>query len=277
MLYLNCAALPASLAESELFGHVKGAFTGAVADRAGKFELADGGTLFLDEIGELSLDIQAKLLRTIQEGEIQRVGSERMQRVDVRLITATNRHLDQEVAVGGFRADLYHRLNVYPLHVPPLRERIEDIPQLADHFAEKARINLGLHRIRIVDAARDLLLRYDWPGNVRELDNVISRSVLKASATHVGQAEIMVTPAFLSGDLHNDNRAAFHALDSSPPPIPGAVSFRAQVKIFETRLIREALARNNGNWAAAARELDMNRSNLHNLATRLGVRQKSGS
>ena len=202
MLYLNCAALPTALAESELFGHVKGAFTGAVSDRTGKFALADGGTLFLDEIGELPLDVQAKLLRTIQEGEIQRVGSEKIQHVDVRLITATNRDLEQEVAAGTFRADLYHRLNVYPINVAPLRERREDVPLLADFFAEKARINLGLHQVRISEEALDLLTRYAWPGNVRELDNVISRSVLKASATQLGGKEVTVTPAFVSGDLN---------------------------------------------------------------------------
>ena len=274
MLYLNCAALPTALAESELFGHVKGAFTGAIADRTGKFELADGGTLFLDEIGELPLEIQAKLLRTIQEGEIQRVGSEKLQHVDVRLITATNRNLEQEVAAGTFRADLYHRLNVYPITVPPLRDRLEDIPVLADYFIEKARVNLGLRRVQISPEAVNLLMRYNWPGNVRELDNVISRSVLKASAYLLGGREAVVTPACLSGDLAAVAPEPQNLLDKTPAQGQGVLSYRAEVKAFEINLIQNALERNQGNWAAAARELDMNRSNLHNLATRLGIRTK---
>ena len=263
-----------ALAESELFGHVKGAFTGAVSDRTGKFALADGGTLFLDEIGELPLDVQAKLLRTIQEGEIQRVGSEKIQHVDVRLITATNRDLEQEVAAGTFRADLYHRLNVYPINVAPLRERREDVPLLADFFAEKARINLGLHQVRISEEALDLLTRYAWPGNVRELDNVISRSVLKASATQLGGKEVTVTPAFVSGDLNVQAPLTRSALEPVLAIGRQGISLKAVVKAYEIRLIKETLERNQGNWAAAARELGMNRSNLHNLATRLGIRKK---
>jgi anaerobic nitric oxide reductase transcription regulator len=277
LLYLNCAALPTALAESELFGHVKGAFTGAISDRTGKFELADGGTLFLDEIGELALEVQAKLLRTIQEGEIQRVGSEKIQHIDVRLITATNRNLEKEVAAGAFRADLYHRLNVYPMTVPPLRDRLEDLPALVDFFIEKARINLGLRRVSVSRDALDLLARYNWPGNVRELDNVISRSVLKASANPLSGREVVVAPACLSGDFNPSAQEQKAAAENAPLPVRNAVSFRAEVKAFETRLIQDALDKNQGNWAAAARELDMNRSNLHNLATRLGIRAKKNA
>lgn len=274
MLYLNCAALPTALAESELFGHVKGAFTGAISDRTGKFELADGGTLFLDEIGELALEVQAKLLRTIQEGEVQRVGSEKIRLVDVRLIAATNRDLEKEVAVGAFRADLYHRLNVYPITVAPLRERLEDIPVLADYFIEKARINLGLQRVHVSQEALDMLMLYNWPGNVRELDNVLSRSVLKASAHRLGGKEVVVTPAFLSGDLDVSAQAQHGVSDTALLPRQATLSFRSEVKAFETRLIQNALENHQGNWAAAARALDMDRSNLHNLATRLGIRSK---
>lgn len=279
MLYLNCAALPTTLAESELFGHVKGAFTGAITDRTGKFELADGGTLFLDEIGELPLEIQAKLLRTIQEGEIQRVGSEKILHVNVRLITATNRHLEREVAAGRFRADLYHRLNVYPLSVPPLRERREDIPVLTDFFIEKARSKLGLPKVTISPEAVGLLLGYNWPGNVRELDNVISRSVLKASANGQPGTGVVVTPLFLSADLADSGQMPQTVFPSVPSQGQGTLSYRAEVKAFEIRLIQEALESNHGNWAAAARSLEMNRSNLHTLATRLGLRtpKKSGS
>ena len=159
MLYLNCAALPETLAETELFGHVKGAFTGANRDRAGKFELADKGTLFLDEVSELPASIQAKLLRAIQEGEIQRVGSEKTIHVDVRLLVATNRDLEEEVEAGRFRADLYHRLNVYPIKVPALRERKEDIPLLTGYFCERTQRRLGLGPVRISTNAVEILSR----------------------------------------------------------------------------------------------------------------------
>lgn len=274
LLYLNCAALPDSLAESELFGHVKGAFTGAGSDRTGKFELADGGTLFLDEIGELSLEIQAKILRVIQEGEVQRVGSEKMCHVDVRLLAATNRDLEAEAAAGRFRADLYHRLNVYPVNVPPLRARKEDIALLAGFFAEKSGAALGLSNVRLAEESLHLLARYSWPGNVRELENVISRAVLKASAV-VGLGEpIQVQARHLSGDL---GTPIYASPDQQLPKMTsgtGKISMRAELAALQRRLITTALANNQGNWAAAARDLDMNRSNLHNLATRLGLRQK---
>ena len=274
MLYLNCAALPESLAESELFGHVKGSFTGAQNDRAGKFELADGGTLFLDEIGELSLEIQAKLLRVIQEGEIQRLGSEKMLHADVRLLAATNRDLAAEVQAGRFRADLYHRLNVYPVTVPPLRERKEDIAILAGFFVGRTKKRLGLGEIRITEAALQLLGRYSWPGNVRELENILSRAVLKASQKSLHEEFLKILPEHLAGDIGS-------ALYVNPAPVydvPGIaqekISFRDELKSFQIRLIQSALKRKKGNWAAAARYLDMNRSNLHNLATRLGIREK---
>jgi anaerobic nitric oxide reductase transcription regulator len=275
MLYLNCAALPDSLAESELFGHVKGSFTGANQDRAGKFELADEGTLFLDEIGELSVEIQAKILRVIQEGEIQRIGSERMLHADVRLLAATNRNLEAEVSAGKFRADLYHRLNVYPITVPPLRERKEDIGILAGFFIDRVQRRLGLQEIRIREDALRLLSRYDWPGNVRELENIISRAVLKASQLLQPAEFIQIGPDHLAGDLG----AAMYvhpAPDSSlKSAAQGKVSLREEVRLFQIRLIQAALEKNNGNWSAAARSLDTNRSNLHNLATRLGIRKKS--
>ncbi|WP_028585097.1 nitric oxide reductase transcriptional regulator NorR [Desulfogranum mediterraneum] len=277
LLYLNCAALPASLAESELFGHRKGAFTGAVKDRAGKFELAHGGTLFLDEIGELSLAIQAKILRTIQEGEVQRLGSEKMIHVEVRLLAATNRNLEEEVAAGRFRADLYHRLNVYPLEVPPLRERKDDIGLLAAFFAEKTKGKLAIREITISQEAQRLLLRYRWPGNVRELENVISRSVLKASAGAISGESLLLSPLHLSADLS----AGIYTNPDPPRPSPpsptegrSGLSLRDEVKAFQVELIKRALNRNQGNWAAAARDLAMNRSNLHNLATRLGIRER---
>jgi transcriptional regulator with GAF, ATPase, and Fis domain len=178
LVTLNCAAIPEGLVESELFGHEKGAFTGALTRKIGRFELADRGTLFLDEIGELSVDLQAKLLRVLQEGELERLGSTRTLKVDVRIVAATNRDLDRQVAEGQFRADLYYRLNVFPLSMPPLRERREDIPLLADHFV---RIYANKYRKpidHVPEPAMDSLQQYDWPGNVRELQHLIERAVI---------------------------------------------------------------------------------------------------
>ena len=175
---VNCAALPPTLIESELFGHEKGAFTGATQARAGRFELADGGTLFLDEIGDLEPAMQAKLLRTLQAGEIQRIGSARVQKVDVRVIAATNRDLDAAMREGRFRSDLYYRLGVFPIEVPALRERRDDIPLLVWHFIQSRQRSLGRQITHIADAAMDVLVAYDWPGNVRELQNVIDRALI---------------------------------------------------------------------------------------------------
>ena len=180
MIYINCAALPEGLAESELFGHVKGAFTGANSHRAGKFELADGGTLFLDEIGELPLLLQAKLLRVIQQGELQRVGSDQHLHVNVRIIAATNRQLETEVEQGRFRADLYHRLNVFPIFVPSLRERCDDIPVLAGYLLEKVRHQFNLPNLHIHPKVLHMLEAKPWPGNIRELEHTLTRAALRA-------------------------------------------------------------------------------------------------
>ena len=274
MLYLNCAALPESLAESELFGHVKGAFTGATQDRAGKFELADEGTLFLDEIGELSLPVQAKILRAIQEGEIQRIGSEKTGHVNVRLLAATNRDLEAEVRAGRFRSDLYHRLNVYPVRVPPLRERKDDIPLLTGYFLDRTRRRLGLGEARISPAALQLLARYSWPGNVRELENIISRAVLKASQGAGLPGGLQVEPGHLAGDIGSAMYVQPADMAVATRSTPEWTSLREKIRHFQIELIQAALAKHGGNWAAAARSLDMNRSNLHNLATRLGIRNK---
>ncbi len=181
LIKVNCAAVPRDLYESEFFGHAKGAFTGALRDRAGRFELADGGTLFLDEIGEIPLELQAKLLRVLQEGELERVGDERTRRVDVRLIAATNRDLKAEVDAGRFRRDLYYRLSVFPVELPALRERLEDIPLLADHFLALSARKLGRPKLRLTLANVRELQRYDWPGNVRELQHVIERATITAT------------------------------------------------------------------------------------------------
>ena len=196
LVYLNCAALPESVAESELFGHVKGAFTGAISNRSGKFEMADNGTLFLDEIGELSLALQAKLLRVLQYGDIQRVGDDRSLRVDVRVLAATNRDLREEVLAGRFRADLFHRLSVFPLSVPPLRERGDDVILLAGYFCEQCRLRLGLSRVVLSAGARNLLQHYSFPGNVRELEHAIHRAVVLARATRSGDEVILEAQHF---------------------------------------------------------------------------------
>jgi anaerobic nitric oxide reductase transcription regulator len=275
LIHVNCAALPVSIAESELFGHVAGAFTGASKDRAGKFEVADGGTLFLDEIGELPLELQPKQLRALQQGEIQRIGSDRVHRVNVRVMAATNRNLEREVEQGRFRADLYHRLAVFPLRVPPLREHREDIPMLASHFADTAARRIGASRVRLDEEALTRLVENDWPGNVRELENVVARAVLRAAGTGPQSPHDVVTIAPEHLDVTAVKPATDRPSDGDHAPATAARSLREQVAHFERRLIVEAIARADGNWAAAARALGMHRSNLHHLAARLGLRERA--
>jgi transcriptional regulator with GAF, ATPase, and Fis domain len=185
LIKVNCAAVPRELYESEFFGHTRGAFTGALRDRAGRFELADQGTLFLDEIGEIPLELQAKLLRVLQEGELERVGEERTRRVNVRLVAATNRDLRAEAEAGRFRQDLYYRLSVFPVELPPLRKRKEDIPLLAGHFLQASARKLGRPTARLTLAAVQRLQQYDWPGNVRELQHVLERAVITSTGGRI--------------------------------------------------------------------------------------------
>jgi anaerobic nitric oxide reductase transcription regulator len=267
LIYINCAALPESIAESELFGHVRGAFTGAVDHRSGKFEVADHGTLFLDEIGELPMSIQPKLLRALQSGEIQRVGSDKLLRVNVRIIAATNRDLPGEVALGRFRADLYHRLSVYPIHVPPLRERRDDITLLAGFFLDEARLRLGLGRVRLSAAARQTLEANDWPGNVRELEHAILRAALRASRGR--RRELVVIDV-----EHLDGVTATPPPPSAPAATVAVVApepLHEAVEAFKRQRIQAAIQRTDGNWAEAARQLGLDRGNLHRLVHRLGV------
>ncbi|MCG5240296.1 nitric oxide reductase transcriptional regulator NorR [Azospirillum doebereinerae] len=277
LVHVNCAALPESLVESELFGHVRGAFSGAVADRRGKFELADGGTLFLDEVGELPLPVQAKMLRALQNGEIQRVGSDRPLRVDVRVVAATNRDLAREVRDGRFRADVYHRLSVYPLHVPPLRERGTEALRLAGLFLERNRARLGLRNLRLSADAERRMLSYPWPGNVRELEHAIGRGAIRARAAGIardtgdgaGVLTLTATDLGLAGD-------------EAPPPVKALESgsaapgtpLREAVDDLQRRMIRDQLDRHGGNWAATARALGLDRGNLFRLAGRLGLREE---
>ncbi len=276
LIQVNCAALPLSIAESELFGHVKGAFTGAHADRLGKFEIAHEGTLFLDEIGELPLDLQGKLLRAIQNGEVQRVGSDKLVRVDVRLITATNRDLQGAVRDGQFRADLYHRLAGFPLHVTPLRERRDDIPLLADHFVANCRRRLGVEPVRIAPDAMQKLTSEAWMGNVRELEYVISRGMLRASRGPNPPGMTLLKASHL--DLGSEPVAAAATMVSDAVravPAAAGLGFSERCDLCKRTRIEDSLEENKGNWAAAARNLGMHRSTLHRLASRLGMKSEA--
>lgn len=274
LVHVNCAALPESLAESELFGHARGAFSGAGAERPGRFEAADGGTLFLDEVGELPLPVQAKLLRALQNGEIQRLGEDQPRRVDVRILAATNRDLQQGVREGSFRADLYHRLSVYPVPIPPLRARGNDVLLLAGHFLELNRARLGLRSLRLAPDAEALLLRYPWPGNVRELEHVISRAAIKAVSRGAARSDIVTLGSELL-DLEEDGAAPPANSGNATAVSAASVALRPlreTVDACQREAIRQALAASGDNWALAARQLALDPSNLHKLARRLGIK-----
>lgn len=270
LVYLNCAALPESVAESELFGHVKGAFTGAIHNRAGKFELADRGTLFLDEIGELSLALQAKLLRVLQYGDLQRIGDDTPLKVNVRILAATNRDLKQAVVEGQFRADLYHRLSVFPIHAPALRERPGDIPLLAGYFCERCRLGLGLEQLRIQPQALQLLERHDWPGNVRELEHAIHRAAVLARAEQGSPSPTLEPHHFNLGTTGSSLPA--DTVSQPASPAIAVLGLRAATDLFQRQLIEQTLTAHDGNWAATARALDLDGGNLHRLARRLGLK-----
>ncbi len=240
MVAVNCTAIPDNLIESELFGHVKGAFTGAIANRKGRFQTAAQGTLFLDEIGELKMDMQAKLLRAIQEREVEPVGSDRTEKVDVRIIAATNKNLREEVAKENFREDLYYRLSVIPLHIPPLRDRPEDIPALANHFLKK----LGAPRgVKFSDKAIKLMKNYEWPGNIRELQNSVERSLILRKGNIIEPDDISLPTAKSAEVLE------------IPDIPPDGVS----LEDIEKGLILKALEKSNGNRSQAARLLKIPR------------------
>lgn len=268
MISINCAALPENLVESELFGHVRGAFTGASTDRRGKFELADKGTLFLDEVGELPLIVQAKLLRVMQSGQLQRVGSDREHHVDVRVIAASNRDLAEEVRAGKYRADFYHRLSVYPLSVPPLRERGNDILLLSGSFLEENRARLGLTGLRLSTDAQAALLAYEWPGNIRELEHLIARSALKALARQPQRPRIL---SLTATDLDLPATGETSTPTPTEPPTP-TTNLRTALQQHERQLIEQSLTRHQQNWAATARELGIDRANLARAARRLGLK-----
>ncbi len=242
---VNCAAIPENLLESELFGHVKGAFTDAVADKAGLFEQADGGTLFLDEIGDMPLSLQAKLLRVLEDEEIKRVGGSTVKKVDVRVVSATARRLEDEVAAGRFREDLFFRLNVFVIPLPPLRERPDDIGLLAEHFLERYNRRFGKEVKGISPGAMGALAAYAWPGNVRELENVIERGVILCDGPLLGAEQL---PARLFPD-RTDDAAALVA--------GGSLSIKQSGEALEKALIRRALERTGGNRTHAARLLEI--------------------
>ena len=274
LVQVNGAALPESLAESELFGHVKGAFSGAVGERVGRIEAAEGGTLFLDEVGELPLGVQAKLLRTLQNGEIQRLGADQPHKVDVRIVAATNRPLPERVREGFFRADLYHRLSVYPVQIPALRERGNDVLLLAGSFLEINRTRLGVRSLRLSPRAETALCAYTWPGNVRELEHVISRAALRAVSRGADRTEIVtLEPEHLDLDLQ---LAEIPSADVSLPPgrLPeiGNLPLKTALDAYQRQLIQQTLSSCDGNWTRAARSLGIDASNLHKLSRRLGLK-----
>jgi two-component system nitrogen regulation response regulator NtrX len=256
---VNCAAIPSELIESELFGHMKGSFTGAHADRAGKFEQATGGTLFLDEIGDMSLAAQAKVLRALQEGIITRVGGEKPIHVDVRVIAATNKAVEGEIASGRFREDLYHRLNVVPIHVPPLRERREDVPMLVHHFARKAVAEQRLPMREFEPGALDTLARLDWSGNVRELRNTVERLLILGRGGDISAADV----ERLVGGSHTGETLSADVLS--------AATFAEFKERAERAFILARLRENDWNVSETARRIEMPRSNLYKKIERYGL------
>jgi formate hydrogenlyase transcriptional activator len=268
LVKVNCGAISAGLVESELFGHVKGAFTGAIANRDGRFKLADGGTIFLDEVGELPMDTQVKLLRVLQEQEFEPIGSSRTIKVNVRIVAATNRDLEELVREGKFRADLFYRLNVVPLRVPALRERVSDLPLLVTFFVQKCAKKLGKQITSVSEEAMRRLTNYSWPGNIRELQNIVERAViLSPGKTLVLADELRAAPAATA-------RAA--AAKSGPVEIAPTPDNNGSLDDVERRHIESVL--NQTNWMiegerGAAKILDMNPSTLRSRMQKLNIKR----
>jgi len=268
---VNCAAIPTELIESELFGHMKGSFTGAFADRAGKFELADGGTLFLDEVGDMSLSAQAKVLRALEEGVISRVGSGKTLAVDVRVVAATNKDLRAEIAAGRFREDLLYRLNVVPIEVPPLRARRGDIPQLVEHFAARLIDRGGLQAKGFDADALKRLVAHDWPGNIRELRNAVERLLILAPGATVTLADV----ERVAGVGRGDGGGGTGPVDVSTAPWMRAATFEEFKQVAERTYILAKLQENDWNVSETARTLDMPRSNLYKKIERYGLAREA--
>jgi DNA-binding NtrC family response regulator len=275
LVRFNCAALPADLADAELFGHVKGAFTGATATRPGFFTQADGGTLILDEVGELPLPIQAKLLRALQEGEIQPVGSGRIEKVDVRVVASTNRDLAAEAKTGAFREDLYYRLAVVELVVPPLRDRKDDIPALAAEFGRRYAERFGLGSITLEQPLIDALVRADWPGNVRQLENTIARLAALSTGGAITLADYQASTG--GGDLSSSPTEHADTGDEHNLPVLDArngPSLKEQVEAFERGLVARALDATGGNQSEAARRLGVSRVTLIDKMKKYGLEKR---
>lgn len=273
LVYVNCAALPESLAESELFGHIKGAFTGAEKERPGKFLLANGGTLFLDEVGELPLNVQSKLLRALQNGEVQSLGSDKIDHVDVRIIAATNRNLNKEIENGNFRSDLYHRLAVYPITVPPLRERKDDVALLANFFLERTSFKLGLRQLVLSTEALNVLQNYHWPGNVRELEHVINRAGLLAKQEHNNSQIAKLTLQYFDLPTNTPYAESGTGNNSEAERLnERSLSLRQATDDFQKKIISDVLIQCEFNWSQAAKQLGGDRANLVRLSNRLGLK-----
>ncbi len=279
-MVFDCGAVPENLIESELFGHEKGSFTGAIMTRQGLFELANGGTIFLDELGELSPDLQPKLLRVLEQREVKRVGSNRPIRVDVRVIAATNRDLEEEVASGRFREDLYYRLSVVRIKLPPLRERPDDIPLLARHFLKNHPANrraAGGPRIRdFSPETMELLLAYEWPGNVRELLNVIERAVSFTDSDTLTVADLPEHIAGAAGAVAATQRTVIGERGTSTD-IPFKEAKERWISTFERDYILNLLRKNNGNISHAAREADIDRKYFRKLMRKYGINAEDGT
>ncbi|MFC1569209.1 sigma-54-dependent transcriptional regulator [bacterium] len=259
---LNCAAIPENLVESELFGHEKGAFTGADRKKLGRFEIADGGTLFLDEVGDMNLDTQAKLLRVLQENEAVRVGGNDPYQFDVRVIAATNQDLNQAIQQNRFREDLFYRLNVIPIHVPPLKERSQDIPLLAYHFLQQMSQQTGKGQKQWGEGCMAILQSYDWPGNVRELMNFAERMVILSHSITITMDEVRDALPISSGVLPDDVNVS---TDQN-------ASFREQVEVFEKQVLLQGFHEVNGNVSELARRLKIDRANLHRKLKSYGIK-----
>ncbi len=264
---VNCAAIPENLLESELFGHEKGSFTGAIGTHVGKFEAANGGSIFLDEIGDMPLALQAKMLRVLQEREVSRVGGKKPIRVDIRVIAATNRELAEDVEKKSFREDLYYRLNVLPVHIPPLRKRKSDIPILVEHMINVHNPRLGRNVRGVTPEAIESLMNYRWPGNVRELENVLQRSMVMASGTLIELSDL--PPNIQEARELADAGVSPSGLGLPPDlftnfDIPLAEKMEQLAEVFEKKIILHALQRNNGHRQATADMLGIARKSLHN-------------
>jgi len=265
---VNCAALPSELIESELFGHEKGAFTGAAARREGKFEQADGGTLFLDEIGDMSANVQAKLLRALEERRIERLGSNESIPVDVRIVSATHRPLEQEINNGNFRADLFYRLRVVTIDIPPLRERREDIPLLAETFLRNANEHYELPQRALSQSALKKMLEYSWPGNVRELKNAVDRAVIMADGDEVTARDL---PDEVTAGIAKSSMVEGEEEEGDGLRVPFTADFREDRREFERRYITRCLEHTQGNVTRAAEILDMHRQSLQHKLRQLGL------